>query len=135
MIPKFRAWDKFDKVMRDVTLLDYNQNFVGYSYPVFMKSTMHMELMQSTGILDKNSQEIFEGDIVKRDGIKRPEVVRFGEWIDVDSLGYKEQYIGFYFESEHERQEWLNSVEPQFNHLYKVIGNVYENPEFLEEEK
>ena len=64
MIPKFRAWDKFDKVMRDVTLLDYNQNFVGYSYPVFMKSTMHMELMHSTGLRDMNNREIFEGDII-----------------------------------------------------------------------
>lgn len=133
-MPKFRAWDKFDKVMREVTLLDYNHNFVGYSYPVFMKSTMHMELMQSTGLFDKKGVEIFEGDIVKRDGVKRPEVVRFGEWTDVDSLGYKEQYIGFYFESEHEGQEWLHSVQPQFNHLYKVIGNIYENQELLENE-
>lgn len=94
-----------------------------------------LELMQSTGLKDKDGQEIFEGDIVKRDGVKRPEVVRFGEWTDVDSLGYKEQYIGFYFESEHEGQEWLHSVQPQFNHLYKVIGNIYENPQFLEGEE
>lgn len=94
-----------------------------------------LELMQSTGLKDKDGQEIFEGDIVKRDGVKRPEVVRFGEWTDVDSLGYKEQYIGFYFESEHEGQEWLHSVEPQFNHLYKVIGNIYENPELLEDKE
>lgn len=94
-----------------------------------------LELMQSTGLKDKDGQEIFEGDIVKRDGVKRPEVVRFGEWSDVDSLGYKEQYIGFYFESEHEGQEWLHSVQPQFNHLYKVIGNIYENPQFLEGEE
>ena len=94
-----------------------------------------LELMQSTGLKDKDGQEIFEGDIVKRDGVKRPEVVRFGEWTDVDSLGYKEQYLGFYFESEHEGQEWLHSVEPQFNHLYKVIGNIYENPQLLEGEE
>jgi hypothetical protein len=94
-----------------------------------------LELMQSTGLKDKDGQKIFEGDIVKRDGVKRPEVVRFGEWTDVDSLGYKEQYIGFYFESEHEGQEWLHSVQPQFNHLYKVIGNIYENPQFLEGEE
>ena len=94
-----------------------------------------LELMQSTGLKDKDGQEICEGDIVKRDGVKRPEVVRFGEWTDVDSLGYKEQYIGFYFESEHEGQEWLHSVQPQFNHLYKVIGNIYENPQFLEGEE
>jgi len=91
--------------------------------------------MQSTGLFDKNGREIFEGDIVVREGIKRPEIVRFGQWVGVDSLGYKEKYIGFYFESEHEGQEWLHSVEPQFNHLYQIIGNIYENPELLEDDK
>lgn len=87
---------------------------------------------QSTCLHDKNGKEIFEGDIVKRYGIKRPEVVRFGEWIDVDTLGFKEQYIGFYFESEHEGQKRLYSVESRFNNLCKVIGNIYEKPELLE---
>lgn len=142
MRPKFRAWDKHGhKMFTNDELIIWNGNV--YANDSKKLSCNHLlgwsiddeYLMQSTGILDKNSQEIFEGDIVKRDGIKRPEVVRFGEWIDVDSLGYKEQYIGFYFESEHEGQEWLHSVEPQFNHLYKIIGNIYENPELLEEKE
>nr|DAS22423.1 MAG TPA: YopX protein [Caudoviricetes sp.] len=138
MIPKFRAWDKELQTMLDVSLIDFKKGvLVGEHWEFGETNFMNFDeivLMQSTGLKDKNGQEIFEGDIVKRDGIKRPEVVRFGEWIDVDSLGYKEQYIGFYFESEHEGQEWLHSVEPQFNHLYKIIGNIYENPELLEVE-
>lgn len=140
MIPKFRAYDSGslsrmyqpDEVMvgnGNIWIID--ENSVAGEWIV--NNDIH--LMQSTNLHDKNGKEIFEGDIVKRDGIKRPEVVRFGEWIDVDSLGYKEQYIGFYFESEHEGQEWLHSVEPQFNHLYKIIGNIYENPELLEDNK
>ena len=140
MIPKFRAYDSGslsrmyqpDEVMAgngDIWIID--EDSVAGEWIV--NNDIH--LMQSTNLHDKNGKEIFEGDIVKRDGIKRPEVVRFGEWIDVDSLGYKEQYIGFYFESEHEGQEWLHSVEPQFNHLYKIIGNIYENPELLEDNK
>ena len=138
MIPKFRAWDKELQTMLDVSLIDFKKGvLVGEHWEFGETNFMNFDeivLMQSTGLKDKNGKEIFEGDIVKRDGIKRPEVVRFGEWIDVDSLGYKEQYIGFYFESEHEGQEWLHSVEPQFNHLYKIIGNIYENPELLEVE-
>jgi uncharacterized phage protein (TIGR01671 family) len=140
MIPKFRAYDSGslsrmyqpDEVMvgnGNIWIID--EDSVAGEWIV--NNDIH--LMQSTNLHDKNGKEIFEGDIVKRDGIKRPEVVRFREWIDVDSLGYKEQYIGFYFESEHEGQEWLHSVEPQFNHLYKIIGNIYENPELLEDNK
>lgn len=140
MIPKFRAYDSGslsrmyqpDEVMvgnGNIWIID--EDSVAGEWIV--NNDIH--LMQSTNLHDKNGKEIFEGDIVKRDGIKRPEVVRLGEWIDVDSLGYKEQYIGFYFESEHEGQEWLHSVEPQFNHLYKIIGNIYENPELLEDNK
>ncbi len=140
MIPKYRAYDggslnrmyQPDEVMvgnGDIWIID--EDSVAGEWIV--NNDIH--LMQSTGLKDKNGEEIFEGDIVKKDGIKRPEVVRFGEWIDVDSLGYKEQYIGFYFESEHEGQEWLHSVEPQFNNLYKIIGNIYENPELLEEKE
>lgn len=130
MIPKFRVWNTETKEIEVFkTYEEISELFLALSADDGFYS-----IMQSTGLKDKNGQEIFEGDIVKRDGIKRPEVVRFGEWIDVDSLGYKEQYIGFYFESEHEGQEWLHSVEPQFNHLYKIIGNIYENPELFEVE-
>lgn len=140
MIPKFRAYDggslsrmyqPEDVMVGNGNIWINDEDFDAGEWIV----NNDLELMQSTGLKDKDGQEIFEGDIVKRDGVKRPEVVRFGEWTDVDSLGYKEQYIGFYFESEHEGQEWLHSVEPQFNHLYKVIGNIYENPQLLEGEE
>ena len=141
---KFRAWYVLAEEMIDEILMIsfVRKEIIGKfsdgstSVPLKFEDKRNGEdviLMQSTGLKDKNGREIFEGDIVKRDGIKRPEVVRFGEWIDVDSLGYKEQYIGFYFESEHEGQEWLHSVEPQFNHLYKIIGNIYKNPKLLQE--
>ena len=136
---KFRAWHhELERMMRvsnmyfsgngaeEVELEDEVRN---HWIPAYTKE---IKLMQSTGLFDKNGKEIFEGDIVKRYGIKRPEVVRFGERIDVDTLGFKEQYIGFYFESEHEGQKRLYSVESRFNNLCKVIGNIYENPELLE---
>lgn len=142
MIPKFRAWhNELGRMMLVKTMfffaneleeLELNDSIMNDNIPVYPDE---IKLMQSTGLHDKNGEEIFEGDIVKRDGIKRPEVVRFGEWIDVDTLGFEEQYIGFYFESEHEGQKRLYSVESKFNNLCKVIGNIYENQELLEEEE
>lgn len=126
MIPKFRAWDKFDKVMRDVTLLDYNQNFVGYSYPVFMKSAMHMELMQSTGILDKNSHEIFEGDVVRQ--------VRTQPTIENETItGIVTMLEGAWLiVNDNERLAsdlWSETDENE------IIGNIYENKDILEDYK
>ena len=137
MIPKFRAWEKETQTMLDVSLIDFKKSILVGEHWEFGETNFinfdDVNLMQSTGLRDKNGKEIFEGDIVKRDGIKRPEIIIFGEWIDVDTLGFEEQYIGFYFESEHEGQKRLYSVESRFNNLCKVIGNIYENPELLED--
>ena len=125
MIPKFRAWDKFDKVIRDVTLLDYNQFFVGYSYPVFMKSTMHMELMRSTGLHDKNGQEIFEGDVL--------EIEDEGEVLGNAKLTWNNEQAVFMIEAIN-----VDDIAPFYEILsdesysYRVVGNVYDNPELLE---
>ena len=78
MIPKFRAWDKRQNVMRDVAVLHFTKsgkvNSIEYwKTPSELKSyyVRNIELMQSTGLKDKNGVEIFEGDIVLADGVKK----------------------------------------------------------------
>ena len=81
-----------------------------------------IELMQSTGLKDKNGKEIFEGDILYGyAGEDFWEIVEFdteeGKWIRKDI--------------------WYNSKLglSENNEFMEIVGNIYENPELLEVEK
>ena len=126
MIPKFRAWMKSIKWMCDVTNISFDSKFVDICqqgdterYTEMSVEFDEIELMQSTGLKDKNGKEIFEGDIVKmsKDVYSKPtyyEVVR--------------HYGGAYrFESKQRGCElWLLHTDCE------VVGNVYENKELLD---
>lgn len=80
-----------------------------------------LELMQSTGLKDKDGQEIFEGDILYGyAGEDFWEIVEFdteeGKWIRKDI--------------------WYNSKLglSENNEFMEIVGNIYENQELLENE-
>ena len=138
---KFRAWDKVDKKVRKVMSLDfYNTRQWEVTLvsdgDVYLRYFEQIELMQSTGLKDKNGVEIFEGDILC--------ILQMG----VISNGFEAHYenkrvlfdegsfcIENYAKSENFDME--NHYEIRLYHKpdeLEVIGNIYENPELLEVE-
>ena len=120
MIPKFRAWDKTDKKMYLVDEINFNRGeFESIGVGItFLRGADEVELMQSTGLFDKNGQEIFDGDILgTKDGLLDGVVeyrTDLGMWTN-DLLRY----------SNFERLGCMANSR-------KIIGNIYENPELLE---
>lgn len=120
--PKFRAWFKQGSKMVNVATIDFLKKEVK-SHANVMYSFDEIELMQSTGMVDKNGKEIFEGDIVQ-DGGGDVGVVVYDKECGAYGLKYESNLI-ITFDSLDRICDWYGSV---------VIGNIYENPELVEEE-
>lgn len=135
MIPKYRAWLKQYNVMvddvSDLTFFEGNLKFIGrrtVGGVSFQYSIEEIELMQSTGLFDKNGKEVFEGDIL--------EVTDKHSWLEVVSYSQEKAM----FVTEEINREFKVPESPLYDLLdstflkFKVIGNIYEDPESLEVE-
>lgn len=130
---RFRAWSPFHKTWANRVRMDscghHETLFFGISDP-YIAVPDDIVFMQSTGLLDRNGKEIFEGDILES-YLYKPErirlaVVKFGEG-HFDSGFYK--YQGFHLVSADEEQYeqgWMLTDDD-----FEIIGNIYENPELL----
>ena len=127
MTPKFRAWDKHSqKMFANDELIIWNNNVYANDSKKLTCNNLKgwsidgEYLMQSTGLKDKNDKEIFEGDVVKmsKDVYSEPtyyEVVRHrGGAYRLES-------------KQHGCELWLRHTDCE------VVGNIYANPELLEE--
>lgn len=126
---KFRAWDKKGKQMvnhiekllftndcLDTLVSAYDLEVKdGQNSGIYNRKFEHIELMQFTGLKDKNGKEIYEGDIIQYDflpegGDQRAEVVYEGRSFCLKNGG--------------------NSYMPHQDRM-EIIGNIYKNPELL----
>ncbi|HEA4129433.1 YopX family protein [Enterococcus faecium] len=122
MIPKFRAWYT---PFKDKTIgqeMKYGQ--AGRLITHAEMAPDKYVLMQSTGLKDKNGVEIFEGDLVEHDDNLN------GDWetFETCEVVYDKDYAQFCF-------KWdAGNFLTDYRNL-NVIGNIYENPELLEEQR
>ena len=138
---KFRAWDKKEKTMIlfgsaetsstsgfwgdgvDNYKIQFEREGEtnGYNHDDFNESAA-VDLMQYTGLKDKNGVEIYEGDRVRftvegdSANLKQTGVI---EWCDSCCHGFRLQWDHF------------GNNERISNHELEVIGNIYENPELI----
>lgn len=133
MIPKFRAWDKEKELMGEVVQINFEIDtieYVAFTDLYVWSNFEKVELMQSTGLQDKNGVEIFEGDIVISNTEQDVEHLCVVEWHEKD-LQWQLKAIRKL------KGEYIGTLIAQagvgvFKHC-EVIGNIYENKELLNE--
>lgn len=123
---KFRVWDKsinyMDYRVRVTTTDDYIKVEVLDAFSDWRElEDGQYELMQSTGLLDENSEEIYEGDILTDEGSFEND-----SW-DYATIEFDETDYTYYL-------DWKNegicqSITECEN--YSVAGNIYENKDLL----
>ncbi|EGO7913678.1 YopX family protein [Enterococcus faecalis] len=130
MIPKFRAWDKRENTMRDVAVLHFTKggkvNSIEYwKTPSELKSyhVRNLVLMQSTGLKDKNGVDVYQGDIIRCTRGCPHEVI----WLEEYGGAFFGGMPAWYLSGLKKGYAWTGEEE--------VIGNIYENPELLEEKE
>ncbi|MFT8581127.1 MAG: YopX family protein [Schleiferilactobacillus perolens] len=116
---KFKAYRKSTQNVCDVLSIDFEKGWVLLD-DGDEEDIPTVELMQYTGLHDKNGREIYEGDIVdfgleNQDGKLVLAPVSYGEYI----AGYVLDNGG-------------NGIWQRLTKDCKVIGNIYENPDLLE---
>ncbi len=136
-IIKFRAWDKLKNKWRDDTiLLERNGGLYVLDRDSYIENCDgEYEIVQFTGILDKNGKEIYEGDIVK---------ILYTDWSSCSGCHSSPQehmnaialtrvvvwsVQGFYVS--HKVDGYAESMEPGTHGFIEVIGNIYENPKLI----
>lgn len=130
---KFRVWDKEERAMLDVHGINFDAHGIWTNELIDDESDGNfiffddVELMQSTGLIDKNGVEIYEGDIV---ALKYP----YDKRIKTKGIIVWDSYKPCFGISMIETTERYELYRITARNYLTVIGNVHQNSELLEDE-
>lgn len=122
MIPKFRVWlpDPDVKRMLRVKALVFEDGktrcVCGYAYDFYLEDEDAI-LMQSTGLLDKDSKEIFDGDIL---------AVKAKNETLIVNVFWDNEHALFMVESKAYNKKAALAELIEDNSPITIIGNIYE---------
>lgn len=129
MIPRFRAWDKEFKEMVQVDALVFEEQIIKATYKngnVVKEDLKNYVLMQSTGLFDKNSKEIFEGDIIaiEVEDVEAP--------INAKVFCNNEIGVLMFHDFENNEDDPMVELLEDNSVAFAVAGNIWEHPELAE---
>lgn len=133
---RYRVFDNDDKKMHDVIFLNYENNSVEWYNDKNKKRAAFIKevpTVQCTSLKDKNDKLIYEGDILKYTSKptntqkNNPEYKPFAENY---SVVWEDFYTGYNLRSKEKVNCFNLGI---MTKDCEVIGNIYENPELLEQ--
>ena len=126
MVPKFKAWNGYKKIMADYVSAIQNGDTKGTPSSVnvivngknetWNVKNDHVKLLQFTGMKDAHENEIYEGNLV----LLTPTIPLYTISFDKGEYRATNKYEFIAYS--------LNNI----NKDCKVVGNMYTNPELLE---
>ncbi|MEK4968586.1 YopX family protein [Cytobacillus sp. FSL R7-0696] len=109
---KFRAWDKSRKEKEYINnMYWFEENGVDD-----INNNVFLDFMQYTGLKDKNGKEIYEGDILAYKGLDGRNLNLVVKWSERDAT--------FLF----------GGVRTDYAITGEVVGDIYENPDLINQE-
>ena len=117
---KFRAWDELNNKM----IYPHTRSFSDILSSGDILNRWE-NIMQFTGLLDKNGKESFEGDFI------HGKIARMSEVININGkIEYSTELAKFIVKYKSPRG-WDLHMDLSVFHEIEIIGNIYENPELL----
>ena len=123
---KFRCWDKVDGIWCNYKIYDGTVYLMDINTGVWYERYEDFDLMQYIGLKDMNNIEIYEGDIVKLSKEN-------SDFKEIGIVKFDENKASYVLETQDDDISYNISYYNYHKVHYRVIGNIYENKELLEQ--